>query len=117
SPNKRPKTCHFYPENVIPRTRCLDGVNWKVERPSVAAPSPSPEMVSKLSVRASARDLLLGTPTTSQRERSIFTSLVGMAISRAHAMTRLFRLVSSFRTANHVQASSTLSIKLFGTPS
>ena len=72
------KTCHFYPENVVPRTRCLDGVNWKGERPSVAAPSPSPEMVSKLSVRASARDLLLGTPTTSQRERSIFTSLVGM---------------------------------------
>ena len=62
SPNKRPKTCHFYPENVIPRTRCLDWVNWKGERPSVAAPSPSPEMVSKLSVRASARDLLFRDP-------------------------------------------------------
>ena len=62
SPNKRPKTCHFYPENVIPRTRCLDWVNWNGERPSVAAPSPSPEMVSKLPVRASARDLLFRDP-------------------------------------------------------
>ena len=62
SHNKRSKTCHFYPENVTPRTRCLDWVNWKVERPSVAAPLPSPEMVSKLSVRASARDLLFRDP-------------------------------------------------------
>ena len=37
---------------------CLDWVNWKGGGPSVAAPSPSPEIVSKLSVRASARDLL-----------------------------------------------------------
>ena len=54
--------CHFYPENVIPRTRCLDWVNWKGERPSVEAPSPSPEMVSKLSVRESACDLLFRDP-------------------------------------------------------
>ena len=62
SPNKCPKTCHFYPENVIPRTRCLNWVNWKGERSSVAAPSSSLEMASKSSVQASTHDLLFREP-------------------------------------------------------
>ena len=45
-------------------TRCLDWVNWKGERPSVTAPLPSPEMVSKLPLRASARDLLFRDPNS-----------------------------------------------------
>ena len=39
SPKKRSKTCHFCPGNVISRTRFLDWINRKGERPSVAAPA------------------------------------------------------------------------------
>ena len=134
-PNKRIKTSQFAPEKVVPRTKCLHWVNWKGERPSVAVPLPSPEMVSQLAVQASARDLIFRDPNdftageiliTSRAGRKFFkvslngtrlcpisssewtsvnTSSLSKVISREHIMTRHCPLAPDSRTTNHVQAS------------
>ena len=53
--------CVIFVRNVISRTSFLDCINRRGECPGVG-PLPSPEIVSKLSVRASARGLLFRDP-------------------------------------------------------
>lgn len=63
-PCKRTKFSDFSPDNIVPRTDRIEWVDWKGNRPSVAAPLPSPAMVARQQAKVSARDLLFRDPHT-----------------------------------------------------